>query len=101
MNLFDLLRSSDCYFFKIHISSQHMDVKSSVHFFGRIMVDYLTESIWEDHWRLCITRESACTNRHQTDLECLSDGFDMFPTLLVTDGSCMTDCRMGILSRFK
>ncbi|PKA62388.1 Alkaline/neutral invertase CINV2 [Apostasia shenzhenica] len=27
---------------------------------------------------------------------CLSDGFDMFPTLLVTDGSCMIDRRMGI-----
>ncbi|KAL6327099.1 hypothetical protein AAG906_014343 [Vitis piasezkii] len=26
---------------------------------------------------------------------CLADGFDMFPTLLVTDGSCMID-RMGI-----
>jgi glycogen debranching enzyme len=26
----------------------------------------------------------------------LSDGFDMFPTLLVTDGSCMIDRRMGI-----
>ncbi|XP_073144451.1 alkaline/neutral invertase E, chloroplastic [Henckelia pumila] len=27
---------------------------------------------------------------------CLSDGFDMFPTLLVTDGSCMIDRRLGI-----
>ncbi|KAI5015394.1 neutral/alkaline invertase 3, chloroplastic-like [Hordeum vulgare subsp. vulgare] len=27
---------------------------------------------------------------------CLADGFDMFPTLLVTDGSCMMDRRMGI-----
>lgn len=27
---------------------------------------------------------------------CLSDGFDMFPSLLVTDGSCMVDRRMGI-----
>ncbi|KAH7436012.1 hypothetical protein KP509_06G089200 [Ceratopteris richardii] len=27
---------------------------------------------------------------------CLEDGFDMFPTLLVTDGSCMIDRRMGI-----
>ncbi|KAJ8528898.1 hypothetical protein K7X08_030638 [Anisodus acutangulus] len=27
---------------------------------------------------------------------CLSDGFDMFPTLLVTEGSCMIDRRMGI-----
>ncbi|KAJ8551523.1 hypothetical protein K7X08_021538 [Anisodus acutangulus] len=27
---------------------------------------------------------------------CLADGFDMFPTLLVTDGSCMIDHRMGI-----
>lgn len=27
---------------------------------------------------------------------CLSDGFDMFPTLLVTDGSSMIDRRMGI-----
>ncbi|KAG6500980.1 neutral/alkaline invertase 1, mitochondrial-like [Zingiber officinale] len=27
---------------------------------------------------------------------CLSDGFDMFPTLLVADGSCMIDRRMGI-----
>ncbi|XP_019174322.1 PREDICTED: alkaline/neutral invertase A, mitochondrial-like isoform X1 [Ipomoea nil] len=27
---------------------------------------------------------------------CLRDGFDMFPTLLVTDGSCMIDRRMGI-----
>ncbi|CAA7017310.1 unnamed protein product [Microthlaspi erraticum] len=27
---------------------------------------------------------------------CLADGFDMFPTLLVTGGSCMVDCRMGI-----
>ncbi|KAL9233461.1 hypothetical protein vseg_008459 [Gypsophila vaccaria] len=26
---------------------------------------------------------------------CLSDGFDMFPTLLVTDGSCMFDRRIG------
>lgn len=26
----------------------------------------------------------------------LADGFDMFPTLLVTDGSCMIDRRMGI-----
>lgn len=27
---------------------------------------------------------------------CVSDGFDMFPTLLVTDGSCMIDRRLGI-----
>lgn len=27
---------------------------------------------------------------------CLRDGFDMFPTLLVPDGSCMIDRRMGI-----
>ncbi|GLT75412.1 hypothetical protein SLA2020_471420 [Shorea laevis] len=27
---------------------------------------------------------------------CLADGFDMFPTLLVTDGSCMIDRRIGI-----
>ncbi|CAI9118912.1 OLC1v1020539C2 [Oldenlandia corymbosa var. corymbosa] len=27
---------------------------------------------------------------------CLTHGFDMFPTLLVTDGSCMIDRRMGI-----
>jgi hypothetical protein len=27
---------------------------------------------------------------------CLADGFDMFPTLLVTDGSCMIDRRMRI-----
>ncbi|KNA23240.1 hypothetical protein SOVF_026670 [Spinacia oleracea] len=27
---------------------------------------------------------------------CLTKGFDMFPTLLVTDGSCMIDRRMGI-----
>ncbi|KAJ4832178.1 hypothetical protein Tsubulata_008995 [Turnera subulata] len=27
---------------------------------------------------------------------CLADGFDMFPTSLVTDGSCMIDRRMGI-----
>ncbi|KAF7817987.1 alkaline/neutral invertase A, mitochondrial-like [Senna tora] len=27
---------------------------------------------------------------------CLIDGFDMFPSLLVTDGSCMIDRRMGI-----
>lgn len=27
---------------------------------------------------------------------CLDDGFDLFPTLLVTDGSCMIDRRMGI-----
>ncbi|OIT30328.1 PREDICTED: alkaline/neutral invertase A, mitochondrial-like [Nicotiana attenuata] len=27
---------------------------------------------------------------------CLSDGFDMFPSLLVTDCSCMIDRRMGI-----
>ncbi|KAM7474340.1 hypothetical protein LguiB_021583 [Lonicera macranthoides] len=27
---------------------------------------------------------------------CLSDGFDMFPSLLVTDGSCMIDRRLGI-----
>ncbi|KAF4367777.1 hypothetical protein G4B88_011078 [Cannabis sativa] len=27
---------------------------------------------------------------------CLADGFDMFPTLLVTDGSCMIDRQMGI-----
>ncbi|KAI4335028.1 hypothetical protein L6164_013714 [Bauhinia variegata] len=27
---------------------------------------------------------------------CLTDGFDMFPSLLVSDGSCMIDRRMGI-----
>ncbi|KAE8076478.1 hypothetical protein FH972_015125 [Carpinus fangiana] len=27
---------------------------------------------------------------------CLTDGFDTFPSLLVTDGSCMIDRRMGI-----
>ncbi|KAM1442599.1 hypothetical protein ACFXTO_010567 [Malus domestica] len=27
---------------------------------------------------------------------CLTDGFDMFPSLLVTDGSCMIDRRMGM-----
>ncbi|KAL7228493.1 hypothetical protein ACSBR2_007252 [Camellia fascicularis] len=31
---------------------------------------------------------------------CLADGFDMFPTLLVTDGSCMIDRRMGIHALF-
>ncbi|KAH9313130.1 hypothetical protein KI387_028165, partial [Taxus chinensis] len=37
----------------------------------------------------------------QTDIKlilklCFADGFDMFPTLLVTNGSCMIDQRMGI-----
>lgn len=27
---------------------------------------------------------------------CLADGFDMFPSLLVTDGSMMIDRRLGI-----
>ncbi|TYH34691.1 hypothetical protein ES332_D13G142500v1 [Gossypium tomentosum] len=27
---------------------------------------------------------------------CLADGFDMFPSLLVTDGSCMIDRKMGV-----
>ncbi|KAL8171761.1 hypothetical protein V2J09_023565 [Rumex salicifolius] len=29
---------------------------------------------------------------------CLTDGFDMFPSLLVTDGSCMIDRRMALRS---
>ncbi|KAB2048695.1 hypothetical protein ES319_A13G128600v1 [Gossypium barbadense] len=29
---------------------------------------------------------------------CLADGFDMFPSLLVTDGSCMIDRKMGVHS---
>ncbi|KAH9627067.1 hypothetical protein KSS87_023755 [Heliosperma pusillum] len=46
-----------------------------------------------------------CTLQERVDVQtgirlilnlCLSDGFDMFPTLLVTDGSCMIDRRMGI-----
>ncbi|KAF8692519.1 hypothetical protein HU200_039620 [Digitaria exilis] len=50
-----------------------------------------------------ITGDSALLERVdvQTGIQlilslCLSDGFDMFPTLLVTDGSCMIDRRMGI-----
>ncbi|CAH2040336.1 unnamed protein product [Thlaspi arvense] len=31
---------------------------------------------------------------------CLADGFDMFPTLLVTDGSCMIDRRMEFTALF-
>ncbi|KAI4369503.1 hypothetical protein MLD38_017938 [Melastoma candidum] len=46
-----------------------------------------------------------CTLQERVDVQtgirlimnlCLTDGFDMFPTLLVTDGSCMIDRRMGI-----
>ncbi|KAL3538306.1 hypothetical protein ACH5RR_001672 [Cinchona calisaya] len=46
-----------------------------------------------------------CTLQERVDVQtgmklilnlCLSDGFDMFPSLLVTDGSCMIDRRMGI-----
>ncbi|KAB2018634.1 hypothetical protein E1A91_D08G246000v1 [Gossypium mustelinum] len=46
-----------------------------------------------------------CTLQERVDVQtgiklilnlCLADGFDMFPSLLVTDGSCMIDRRMGI-----
>ncbi|KAF2307332.1 hypothetical protein GH714_026402 [Hevea brasiliensis] len=46
-----------------------------------------------------------CTLQERVDVQtgiklilnlCLTDGFDMFPSLLVTDGSCMIDRRMGI-----
>jgi len=46
-----------------------------------------------------------CSSQERADVQtglkmilnlCLTDGFDMFPSLLVTDGSCMIDRRMGI-----
>ncbi|KAK7392101.1 hypothetical protein VNO78_20528 [Psophocarpus tetragonolobus] len=48
---------------------------------------------------------SDCSLQERADVQtglkmilnlCLTDGFDMFPSLLVTDGSCMIDRRMGI-----
>ncbi|XP_010535668.1 PREDICTED: alkaline/neutral invertase E, chloroplastic [Tarenaya hassleriana] len=60
-------------------------------------------------WIILLRAYGKCTGDHsvqervdvQTGIKmilklCLADGFDMFPTLLVTDGSCMIDRRMGI-----
>ncbi|KAG6557206.1 hypothetical protein Mapa_001133 [Marchantia paleacea] len=60
-------------------------------------------------WIILLRAYGKCTGDHslqervdvQTGMKmilklCLADGFDMFPTLLVTDGSCMIDRRMGI-----
>lgn len=60
-------------------------------------------------WIILLRAYGKCTGdlslQERTDVQtgikmilklCLADGFDMFPTLLVTDGSCMIDRRMGI-----
>ncbi|KAI3938284.1 hypothetical protein MKW92_048179 [Papaver armeniacum] len=46
---------------------------------------------------LCNCRKSGYPDGNKIDFEFMSNRwFDMFPTLLVTDGSCMIDRRMGI-----
>ncbi|KAG6736143.1 hypothetical protein POTOM_061130 [Populus tomentosa] len=65
--------------------------------FKKIVVDYTVTSLWKMLWGSFSARESRCANWDEMILRlCLADGFDMFPTLLVTDGSCMIDRRMGI-----
>lgn len=53
--------------------------------YGRITGDYTLQERVDVQTGICLILNL-----------CLSDGFDMFPTLLVTDGSCMIDRRMGI-----
>ncbi|CAN4106333.1 unnamed protein product [Withania somnifera] len=53
--------------------------------YGRITGDYTFQETLDVQTGICLILNL-----------CLSDGFDMFPTLLVTDGSCMIDRRMGI-----
>ncbi|KAI3717628.1 hypothetical protein L1987_69365 [Smallanthus sonchifolius] len=53
--------------------------------YGKITGDYTLQE-----------RVDVQTGIHLILKLCLADGFDMFPTLLVTDGSCMIDRRMGI-----
>ncbi|GMP63692.1 hypothetical protein CsSME_00025293 [Camellia sinensis var. sinensis] len=53
--------------------------------YGKITGDYTLQE-----------RVDVQTGIHLILSLCLSDGFDMFPSLLVTDGSCMIDRRMGI-----
>ncbi|KAG5632271.1 hypothetical protein H5410_003988 [Solanum commersonii] len=53
--------------------------------YGRITGDYTLQERMDVQTGICLILHL-----------CLSDGFDMFPTLLVTDGSCMIDRRMGI-----
>jgi hypothetical protein len=68
--------------------------------------DYCFSGLW---WIILLRPYGKCSgdlsvqerNDVQTVIKmilklCLADGFDMFPTLLVTDGSCMIDRRMGI-----
>ncbi|KAJ1417189.1 Six-hairpin glycosidase superfamily [Sesbania bispinosa] len=53
--------------------------------YGKITGDYSLQE-----------RLDVQTGLHMILNLCLTDGFDMFPSLLVTDGSCMIDRRMGI-----
>ena len=98
-----LLALSDCYCCKVDITNHSECLKVLRH-------TPLTGLWWIILLRAYgkITGDYALQERVdvQTDIGlilnlCLSDGFDMFPTLLVTDGSCMIDRRMGVLSRFK
>ena len=41
-------------------------------FLYRVVVDYLIESLWEDHWWLRITRKSGCPDGHKTDFKLVS-----------------------------
>ena len=69
----------------------------ATYFYNRVLVDYIMSAYGEAHSRLCSTRKGGCPDWQKLILNlCLSDGFDMFPSLLVTDGSCMIDRRMGI-----
>lgn len=36
-----------------------------IYHFDRIVVDYIVESLWEDHGRLCVARKSGCPDRHK------------------------------------
>eukprot|EP00898_Chlorokybus_atmophyticus_P005877 jgi/Chlat1/6290/Chrsp44S09054 len=47
--------------------------------------------------KLILKHSFLMSNLPRANLQiCLADGFDMFPTMLTTDGCCMVDRRMGI-----
>ncbi|KAK6936174.1 Glycosyl hydrolase family 100 [Dillenia turbinata] len=87
----------------------HLDPKSvSKNEISRSRTDFIEEEAWGEYdiLRNFISLKSVNTLqlRERIDIQtgikmilklCLADGFDMFPTLLVTDGSCMIDRPMG------
>jgi len=94
------------YFFLFKISLTSIFFKS---YLGQHFKVYATFSVTGLWWIILLRAYGKLTGDYtlqdrvdvQTGIRlilklCLTDGFDMFPSLLVTDGSCMIDRRMGI-----